>query len=470
MLQLMRRAQATDLRALPADDDQALRRAFGRYADSASREDGARVVREHQGRQGGQWFACDCLGGASPPPVLVPVAENHIRRHVEPPWPQHAGWCDFYRSPEEQSVVSASFRRPDPGDNCLRLVRAFASEEPLECRFGRAGADRRRPRLATLMFDLLERSGLTRIEPGHAPSIADQFKALRKAAETVEVDAGLPLSRFFCAYPPALPEFVERLGRIPEMVFRRSHRPHGILMGVVARAARGQIVPILGSGIDVAGAISIFGESDGHAVGRDDVAGERAPYLMTAVFGRRHPDEPVEVLRAYLHPVMSPTWLLPVDSNHERSTVRQLLSLRRWLAAKRRIALSIEKPVFDLATPRPSPRGEDAGPREPIIPDFIARGSSGRTVIVETMGYDQPAYRERKQRLHREMSRLCGGASVIEHDFCEPHDQPQNERDRSFWSRCRWAITGPEDRPRAGRDAQDSVDAVLLAHSGIHPS
>ncbi len=159
-----------------------------------------------------------------PPLVLVPVAESHVRRHIEPPWPEHAEWCDFYRQPEEQRAVSVSL-----------------------C-----------PRLATLLFDSLERAGLTSAAPGRVPTIADQFMAIRKAAEAVEIDAELPLSRFLCVYPPALPEFMERIGRIPEKVLRHAHRPHGLLLGVATGAARGQIVPALGNPIEVAGAISIF--------------------------------------------------------------------------------------------------------------------------------------------------------------------------------------------------------------------
>ena len=83
MLGIMRRGRVDDIRLLTADEDRALRRAFGRYGVQAARDAGARVVREHQGGFSGQWFACSCRGGALPPPVLVPVSETHIRRHVE---------------------------------------------------------------------------------------------------------------------------------------------------------------------------------------------------------------------------------------------------------------------------------------------------------------------------------------------------------------------------------------------------
>jgi hypothetical protein len=199
-----------------------------------------------------------------------------------------------------------------------------------------------------------------------------------------------------------------------------------------------------GDPFEVGGAISIFGEPDGHTAGRRFVAGERAPDVMGCLVGRWHQDEPVTVLRAYLHPCASATWLLPVDSNHERDTLKQLLSLRRWLATKRALEMTIEKPVFDLAPPAPPPSsGEEPDPHEPVIPDFIVRGPQDRAVVVETMGYDMSAYRGRKVRMHDEMSRLCGGGPVVLHDFCLPPGWSQEDRDRQFWRECRSATIGP---------------------------
>ena len=59
----------------------------------------------------------------------------------------------------------------------------------------------------------------------------------------------------------------------------------------------GAVVPTQGEPFDVSGAISIFGETDGHAAERRLSVGERSPYVMACVVGRRYPEEPVEVLR-----------------------------------------------------------------------------------------------------------------------------------------------------------------------------
>jgi hypothetical protein len=151
------------------------------------------------------------------------------------------------------------------------------------------------------------------------------------------------------------------------------------------------------------------------------------------LWGGANQGEPVEVLRAYLQPCMSPTWLLPVDSNFERRTVRQLVSLQRWVLKHEGVVLTVEKPVFDMDAPATLDVAGGTDPHQPVIPDFIVRGSRGRCVVVETMGFDLPAYRARKARLHPAMSRLCRDAPVIEHDFCRPKDWTQEERDRVFW-------------------------------------
>ena len=43
-----------------------------------------------------------------------------------------------------------------------------------------------------------------------------------------------------------------------------------------------------------------------------------------------------------------------------------------------------------------------------------------KRAVVETMGYADEGYRERKARLHPEMQEAADAASVIEHDFQMP--------------------------------------------------
>ena len=311
MLAVMRRGRPDEREALAEEEDRALRRAFGRFSRGAWREAGLHIVRRRQPERGGQWFACDCLGDVPCPPVLVPVAEAFVRRHVEGPWPEHDDWCDFYKEPAEQGEISASYSRP-PRSGRFRLVRPFRKGESEYPGVHPASGGRRRPGLARLLLGMLDEAGLTHVGQAVA-SAAEQYAALRAVAREMRLEADLPLDRYFLSYPPALPEFRERVAAATPARFKVTRRPHGVLVGVAASLDAGVVTPLTGEPFRVAGAISVFGESDGHAA--RTARGVRPPYVFAAVVGRREPDSPVEVLRAYLHPCVTPTWLLPVDSD-----------------------------------------------------------------------------------------------------------------------------------------------------------
>ena len=207
MLRLCRRGEVAGARALALEEDRALREAFGRFAVPAARAAGTAVVQRYQHAGSGHWFSCDCLGLGVRPPVLVPVAEAHIRRHQDPPWPAHAEECDFYRDPDEQRLVTRSYGRPRRGD-LVRLVGKLKAEEtPSSVELRSRSYSRGRGALATLLADLLVRAGLNRIGPdGSVPTIAEQFRVLRAAAREIPIERDVPLSEFLCTYAPALPE------------------------------------------------------------------------------------------------------------------------------------------------------------------------------------------------------------------------------------------------------------------------
>ena len=129
-----------------------------------------------------------------------------------------------------------------------------------------------------------------------------------------------------------------------------------------------------------------------------------------------------------------------LDSDYERQTLGQLRSVQSWLRRKHGVLMTIEKPLFDL---RP-PSLLDEPPRPPLIPDFLVRaaagsdGTSHRPIVIETMGFAEANYRERKERLHGEMVRACG--PVLVHDFHRPQNTEQPWRDATFWRALRDAL------------------------------
>ena len=83
--------------------------------------------------------------------------------------------------------------------------------------------------------------------------------------------------------------------------------------------------------------------------------------------------------------------------------------------------------------------------RDPCIPDFILRsagaGAGGRgTVIVETMGYADEAYRLRKARMHEIMSAALEGALVVLHEMSGAGRG--EKRDRTLWRGAMAPIAG----------------------------
>jgi hypothetical protein len=73
-----------------------------------------RSCRPTSGSGQGHWFLCDCVTSAQPP-ALVPVSESYIRRHHEPPWPEHDPDCDFFRDHIEQRAII----EPSPGGSAV---------------------------------------------------------------------------------------------------------------------------------------------------------------------------------------------------------------------------------------------------------------------------------------------------------------------------------------------------------------
>ena len=447
MLRAVAKGETSGAKALSPEEDRTLRVAFGRYGGRLEdRAAGAAIVGRYQQLGAGYWFLCDCRPEAERPPALVPVLQTHIRRHHEDArWPAHAAACDFYRDPVEQLAITASYARPTAA-RPLRLARAFSiSVMPLQQRTVSVQRHTTRPGLARLLAQLVTDAGLQRIEPDwHPPSLKEQARAIWTAAKAVALDTDVMLPEFLCTSPARLGELTERIARADPARFRRT-RPHGVLVARVAAIGGGALSFVSGETVRVRGRLAVFAEE---ANGRD-TQGERAaraPYLAACVLGRPSSESEVQVLSAYAHPCATAAHLMLVDSDLERRTLAQLRSVQTWLAKRKSVAVTIEKPMFDVGA------GEEAEaiPRPPCIPDFVVSaagiGGARASAIVETMGFADEEYRARKRRLHPMMSAALGGAPIVPHDFHEPVSWPQAWRDDKFWREVRWALSVSEDR------------------------
>ena len=364
--------------------------------------------------------------------LLSTVAQHHIRRH-EGHWPAHAEACDFYRDPDEQRVITASYAVPIERE--WRLSRPLVGEalQP-QLRVQRLSCHVARPRLARLLLHLMTEAGLQRIcEDGAVPDFPGQVQALWTAAGSVNLDVEAPLRHFLCTSVARMPVLIERLERVRPGRFVHN-RPHGILIVRLAGIAEGELFPLAGDPIAVRGRVAVFGENPE----RCRASSLRPPYLAACVVARAAADAAVEVQSAYVHPCASRGHMLLLDSDYERQTLTQLRSVQSWLRRRCGVLTTIDKPLFDL---RP-PASTDDAPRPPLIPDFlvgvVGPGGVRRNVVVETMGWSEPLYRERKERLHAEMAQVCG--PVLMHDFHQPADADQAWRDNVFWRALRDAL------------------------------
>ncbi len=425
-------------RAVPIDsaDDRRLRLAFGSFGGlAAARKAAIPIVRRLETTGEGHWLYCDCLA-VDPPPVLVPVAEKYLRRNVTERWPAHAPDCEFLDNPAERRAAAASYRPLRNGQ--IRLVRSFEGSDHRRPRLETVSPVRRRPRLARLLARLLTAAGLQRVAPGRDPAIPDQIKAIWSQAGDIWLDEKVPVAAMFCTSLAKLPDLMSRVERADAGDFART-RPHGLALLRFREAGAGRVVALDGQEFPVSGRLAIFGERP-----EGDEEALRPPYLGLCVVARPEPEMPVQLVSAYLHPCVSVDRLTLIDSNFERETLK-LLRKFQWVVGKRQgLALTIEKPLESIGP------DEDAEGMAlpPLIPDFVMEGG-GRRIIVETMGYRDALYRERKEQLHPLMLEAAAAQSVLLHDFHEPVRWRQEWRDNGL-TRGLWKLFGGGDHGEGG--------------------
>jgi hypothetical protein len=387
----------------------------------------------------------------------VPVAETHIRRHVQAGWPPHAEACEFYCEPVDQVVISASYRPLQRSQ--LRLVRSFdAGSAPLQ-RHETASQANRRPQLARLLVRLLTEAGLQRIDPGgtRPPLVSAQLPPIWRVARGMSLDRGVRAADALCMSLAKLPVLMEQITTAPAAAYPHT-RPHGLLLIRLQDARAGTLGALNGQELPVAGRIAVYGERPEDEPGPAE--GARAPYLALCIVARPTPIDPVQLVSAYVHPCASMDRVMLVDSDLERRTLSVLLAFQRVMAQRHQAAVIIDKPMESIATTET----EHGTPRPPLIPDFVVttryRDGTERRVVVETMGYADEGYRDRKRILHRQMARAVGATALLEHDFHFPERWRQEWRDTRF-KRILWQSLAPEG-------VADSREGVNVAPKAEH--
>lgn len=437
---------------LAAGEYEALVAAFAQAgAMPAERGRGATVVRMYQQQR--RWFGCDCLGAGEGTPILVPVAEAHIRR--DPTHPDHADGCPFELDAHDRLLRTRALREQEPAHG-FKLAHAIAQPDAAsdskdvhalnDAAAHRDNAGRAagrgpskayyRSRLSQARFKLLSDARVHQV--GAGPRGLDaQRQALRQAARGISLGGDLRLSEVLGTDPAAMGELVRRIAA--RRNWPKGRRPHGVL-AFVAEAIEGDtLVLARGGRIGISGAISVFGPGRG--------ARRRGPFIATVLVASPDGQQPLAPLEAYAHPCWSATDLLPVDSLHERRCLDILVRFQGWMAAEG-CQVAITKPLHDRSSYY---LGRDAGDAV-IKPDFegaihAANGSFLRSFAVEVMGYDRPEYCAVKARVKAAIT----GKRVFYLEHLAHDPARVEEHDRAFRSSLtqlgRRAISKARDVP-----------------------
>ena len=376
---------------LEASTDGAVRRWWAGGDRAGDREQVEALLSALRGT--GQWLACDCLGHAAAilSPLLAPAKTEgtlYLRRLSKRAG--HAPTCVFW---SEQTVREPIDLEGGPGAVVIGSAPSFVDAEENETAVsnptrepnaGEPASSRAAPipKLAKQLFWLAVMAGWQ-----HAPMAASPIKSLLRTSEEVPVAGDLRLRQLLFCNPNVW------LAGWADAAFRKCDAA-GIgpacwwvqLCTAFDRQARDVTFatekgPLV---VKVHQSMTVFG---------GDASAARFPLLVASVL-RWLPRHGVVLYSAYAHPVASEDHLMLLNSDLERATLRDLLSVCTWLQDEKGILVEIDKPLH--AWRQTSER-----------PDFVLtlKSSAGaeKCLVIKTMGYDDPAYETRKAELARKV-------------------------------------------------------------------
>lgn len=383
------------------------------YVGEGSRGDEeAGITLVQNARIGAKWIACDCLAAEDAPPILTPAflseAETYyLRRLTSTKRPEHREECPFFRDQVTHRITEIRSRETpaDPPAGFFEVLRP-APEKLAQRPEEDASDDRTRhasvPRLARLLWRLIDAAGTNRVLPEQQEpepaSIKREFEALCRVAAKIEIAPGIQLGRAFWTHANALhSRRAYAMLRQLAKSWPSGHAPQGFMV-LFSPHVRGHVVDVLG-----AEPIHVANRVQSPSVRGNLIKG---PFLVMIVAGEYLEAHGYAPLRAYAQPILSGQRFIPVDSEFERSVLRELFKARRQLD-RAGVDLAIEKPVFDRLTTQGACR-----------PDFLLEARSRVTgeikqLVVEAMGFSDEDYLASKATTHPRM-RLLGPLLTIQ--------------------------------------------------------
>ncbi|HHZ1072783.1 TPA: hypothetical protein ACV965_004164 [Yersinia enterocolitica] len=385
-------------------------------------------------RQHELWFKCDCGSGDN-----VPMNSANLRSDTQTLYfnsfsSPHDNKCPLFRIHSSTDDLSGGGTRRTAGCKTIDY-RKFLPKMERDARIRLPGgnspplADKTRrkrvPSIARLLFTLIEEAELNKLSPVWPPAnipSSQHLDALRGIAErTVYVGRDNMLSDFVRFEPwlnqarqEVLMRHLERSEqpwpKDKERVFYQIFMSDDVNRESVKYKGRYTEITFT-----PAKQVSINGESQ---------EGKRGPYWVVLMF-RRGMDGAVICSEGYAHAMFSWGCPLPVDSELERQTIRSIQTASEWIYKLKNFTpheFSLKKPLFDLEVNLASGKGF-------VLPDFIVTASSpgtgeARNLIIETMGYSDDEYAERKAGQH-------AGMRCLGHLYTDPPKWP-TEGEKAF--------------------------------------
>lgn len=395
------------IRTLTINETQRIAAFFRREEQSAN--DTSQTVAMLQSMQDKrQWLACGCggaLGAASA--ILFPRALPrgvHRKATLVPNYDRgsHRSDCALGRARIDATDAPAIRERPAlaGGLGILRAKSTLGGNRSGTRQTGVAPVKRQRstPSLATVLFTLFEQAGFN-VLTARQQSDTDAKNHLRTVMGRLFLDGvGKRPVRDWCELSFATASRLQRRIDQEDDASWGKLRPQGFVMDRVrdyrSKAGSHVLTNLYGDQLCFDGRLYVPGEET------------PGPWMAIGVMCRDSETGLVAVQRTYLHPLRGDNDFYLVDSDLERHTAALLAVhlAKMQLAGK---PYRVIKPLLDLSVPG----GEHGSAR----PDFIVSNCKGDNLVVETMGYDDPDYLERKALTHQRMRLLPGVIALVEH-------------------------------------------------------
>lgn len=407
---IKKKAQRGDLsRWLSEKEETAVKNIFGRKLVLCAQERALAQSVLREMREKALWLQCGCVPDDTQALNSANLMLETQTLYLSGFGHRHHTSCPMYRILKDDEGATRTGTRKAAASKRLNY-RDFLPDDESEAtiklpgRVVNTGKDkhrrRQRPRLARLLLTLIEDAGINTVNPYQLPdqNARTWLDALAASAGAQEFIPDRRLSEIVRFQPAMSNTAQERL--MQELESPDANWPAGKAR-VFYQIFMSDLVSREGVTFAWNGGERQFFPERGVSINGESQEGVRPPYWVILAF-RRGGKGDVICSEGYAHALFRRKCPVPVDSGLERQTLEGIAEVAKWLKGKAG-DLTLVKPLFDIEVDAEGEKGY-------VLPDFIVRASmSGgreRTVVIETMGYTDDEYCERKAKQHEGMRAL----------------------------------------------------------------